>query len=304
MLPSGKVVDQSTIDRHSEEEAKWGRLPSDPFTGLEFTSHRKAILNVSLKARIEKFLVENSEHFKSVPRSLGSCRVRRSRNRHVSQIANLFQMQCSGHSAGGTVSTLLRHKKTATATLSSSENPTSLTVNHHPSSAKRQRLNENSDYHVSSDTMLSLQSFKGKQIPEKLLTMMASTATQTSATATASFTNASKCLAFTECGQEESVLPTGEYGNNIDHVLQQALQHITRFTQLPWRDVTAGKSDKKLSLDQDDACVKCQSTDYLYKLRNCGHLVCRRCLIPLMQQEYCLCNVSLKTGDVERFHKL
>lgn len=33
-LPFGKVVDQSTIDKHSEEEPKWGRMPPDLFTGL------------------------------------------------------------------------------------------------------------------------------------------------------------------------------------------------------------------------------------------------------------------------------
>lgn len=88
VLPSGKIVDQSTIDRHSEVEAKWGRLPSDPFTGLEFASHRKAILDLALKARIEKFLMENSEQFKTVPRTLGSSRVRRSKNRHASSFAS------------------------------------------------------------------------------------------------------------------------------------------------------------------------------------------------------------------------
>ncbi|TMW45367.1 hypothetical protein DOY81_009554 [Sarcophaga bullata] len=37
-----------------------GRLPSDPFTVLSLHRKRKALLNLALKARIEKFLMENS----------------------------------------------------------------------------------------------------------------------------------------------------------------------------------------------------------------------------------------------------
>ncbi|KAL5285207.1 UBOX5 family protein [Megaselia abdita] len=79
ILPSGKIVDQSTIDKHSLNEANWGRSPSDPFTGVAFARGRQPILNLDLKARIEKFLLENSEHFKNVPRVLG--KVRRSTKR-------------------------------------------------------------------------------------------------------------------------------------------------------------------------------------------------------------------------------
>lgn len=298
-------MDQSTIDRHSEEEAKWGRLPSDPFTGLEFTSHRKAILNVALKARIEKFLVENSEHFKTVPRSLGSSRVRRCRNRHASQIANLFQVQNSGTGVGGcgTVSSLLSHKKTATATLASSENFGSQTSH---SAAKRQRLSDQVGYHVSSQTMLTLHSLRDAEIPQKILTMMTSTATQTSATTTASFTNATKI--YTKRGQDEGSPTSNPYPKNIDRVLQQALHQISRFTQIPSRGVEGGSSGTdhgpESAVDLEEVCIKCQTSDYFYKIRSCGHLVCRQCLIGLTQLERCVCNMILKTGDVERFHKL
>ncbi|KAH8287319.1 hypothetical protein KR054_005800 [Drosophila jambulina] len=76
VLPSGKVVDQSTIDKHAEAESKWHRHPSDPFTGLEYNAQRKAVLNVELKARIEEFLLEHSGHFEAVSPSRGSSRLR------------------------------------------------------------------------------------------------------------------------------------------------------------------------------------------------------------------------------------
>jgi len=80
ILPSGKLVDQSTIDRHSQTEEKWGRLPSDPFTGQIFTKDRKPILNLILKSRIEEFLLKNShkKEIQSLPRVLGRPIKRRS----------------------------------------------------------------------------------------------------------------------------------------------------------------------------------------------------------------------------------
>lgn len=81
ILPSGKIVDQSTIDKHSLNEANWGRSPSDPFTGVPFTKGKQPILHLELKARIEKFLLENSEHFKNVPRVLGKVKKATKRER-------------------------------------------------------------------------------------------------------------------------------------------------------------------------------------------------------------------------------
>lgn len=64
-LPSGHTVDQSTIEKCINNDNSYGRLGTDPFTGLTFTNKRKPILNVALKSRIDMFLVENS-HRKEV----------------------------------------------------------------------------------------------------------------------------------------------------------------------------------------------------------------------------------------------
>lgn len=248
MLPSGKVVDQSTIDKHSEEEAKWGRLPSDPFTGLEYTSQRKAILNLALKARIEKFLMEHSEHFKSVPRSLGSSRMRR---RHASQFAS--HMCLPGSMSVGTYSTLsgvYKHQQrktkstvtaTATSAFSGSLSPIS------PPVAKRAR-HSYSAYGVSA-------------------TVTASSANQSPTTSSATGTTSS-----------------------IDQALQQALQKITRFTQV--------------SMPLQPSCINCRSGQFAYEIRTCRHLVCRECLVILSTAQQCVCKMSFQGADVERYHKL
>ncbi|KAJ8982125.1 hypothetical protein NQ317_002851 [Molorchus minor] len=72
-LPSGKTVDQSTLDKHIKNEISFGRRPCDPFTGIKFTDKIKPIMNVALKSRIDMFLLQNS-HMKeldNVKRTLG-----------------------------------------------------------------------------------------------------------------------------------------------------------------------------------------------------------------------------------------
>ncbi|XP_076395315.1 RING finger protein 37 isoform X2 [Megachile rotundata] len=73
LLPSGKIIDQTTLQKHEETEALWGRRLTDPFTGLPFSEDRKPVIANALKARIDKFLLENSnvEEIKRLPRVLG-----------------------------------------------------------------------------------------------------------------------------------------------------------------------------------------------------------------------------------------
>lgn len=73
VLPSGKVIDQSTLLKHEETEALWGRRLTDPFTGLPFSEERKPVIASGLKTKIDKFLLENgnAEEIKRLPRVLG-----------------------------------------------------------------------------------------------------------------------------------------------------------------------------------------------------------------------------------------
>lgn len=60
-LPSGSTVDKTTIEKFTENEASYGRQPSDPFTGLKFTESRKPVLNTALKSRIDMFLIKHAD---------------------------------------------------------------------------------------------------------------------------------------------------------------------------------------------------------------------------------------------------
>lgn len=60
LLPSGNSVDRTTLEKYTTEEAKYGRLASDPFTGIVFHGSKQPIPNTSLKSRIDEFLLHNS----------------------------------------------------------------------------------------------------------------------------------------------------------------------------------------------------------------------------------------------------
>ncbi|XP_055315694.1 RING finger protein 37 [Sitodiplosis mosellana] len=79
VLPSGKIIDNSTLLKHIEQGEKWGRVPSDPFTGQPFTDSRKPVLNVHLKAQIDSFLLKNCsmQSVATLPRTIGSITKRR-----------------------------------------------------------------------------------------------------------------------------------------------------------------------------------------------------------------------------------
>lgn len=74
ILPSGKVIDQSTLENYGENEALWGRPLSDPFTGILLNDNYKPIFAMQLKLKIDKFLSENSDNLeiKQLPRTLGT----------------------------------------------------------------------------------------------------------------------------------------------------------------------------------------------------------------------------------------
>ncbi|XP_068130892.1 RING finger protein 37 [Hyperolius riggenbachi] len=60
ILPSGKVVDQSTLDKCNQSEASWGRMPSDPFTGVPYSPQSQPLPHPSLKARVDYYLLQHS----------------------------------------------------------------------------------------------------------------------------------------------------------------------------------------------------------------------------------------------------
>lgn len=120
VLPSGKIIDSSTLVKHTENEEKWGRLPSDPFTGQPYTEARKPVLDVHLKSQIDSFLLKNCDmpEISMAARTVGSISKRRKlapayefENRRFKAIKTEFPSNTKNHSPQ------LTTVRTATATL-------------------------------------------------------------------------------------------------------------------------------------------------------------------------------------------
>ena len=71
LLPSGHNVDSTTLEKHNECERGWGRLASDPFTGISFSDNYRPLPNSSLKVRIDRFLLMSNLDVSSFGRTVG-----------------------------------------------------------------------------------------------------------------------------------------------------------------------------------------------------------------------------------------
>lgn len=61
VLPSGQVVDKTTLEKHAESEARFGRPPSDPFTGKTFRGKQLGpVFNAALKCRIDEYVLKRN----------------------------------------------------------------------------------------------------------------------------------------------------------------------------------------------------------------------------------------------------
>ncbi|KAJ8413965.1 hypothetical protein AAFF_G00065630 [Aldrovandia affinis] len=57
LLPSGAMVDSSTLEEYQRQEATWGRSPNDPFTGVPFSPDSQPLHCPQLKGRIDLFVL-------------------------------------------------------------------------------------------------------------------------------------------------------------------------------------------------------------------------------------------------------
>lgn len=93
VLPSGKYVDQSTIEKCIKHDEMYGRTPCDPFTGIPFTVTLKPMPVPELKGRIDSFLIKHAdnENVKCIPRAVG----KRSLSFYAERQTKIIKVHCS-----------------------------------------------------------------------------------------------------------------------------------------------------------------------------------------------------------------
>lgn len=58
-LPSGKMVDKTTLDTYLNVQRRNNEPEKDPFTSIQFSRSYKPLIDDALKSRVDKFLLEN-----------------------------------------------------------------------------------------------------------------------------------------------------------------------------------------------------------------------------------------------------
>lgn len=93
VLPSGKYVDRSTLEKCGAHDVMYGRTPCDPFTGIPFTDKLKPVQVPELKVRIDSFLIKNAdnENVKCLPRAVG----KRSFSFYTERQAKISKILCN-----------------------------------------------------------------------------------------------------------------------------------------------------------------------------------------------------------------
>ena len=62
LLPSGHLIDRTTLEKCISEDTRWCRLPRDPFTLESFTEMTQPVVAQQLKIRIDRFLSEHQNN--------------------------------------------------------------------------------------------------------------------------------------------------------------------------------------------------------------------------------------------------
>ena len=72
LLPSGHMVDRSTLDKTQEADLTYGRPPTDPFTGVPFSDIHQPKFHPHTKAQIDQFLSDCEAVKEGHGRTVGS----------------------------------------------------------------------------------------------------------------------------------------------------------------------------------------------------------------------------------------
>ena len=72
LLPSGHMVDRCTLDKTQEADLMFGRPPTDPFTGVPFSSAHQPRFRPHIKAQIDQFLSDHEAVGEGHGRTVGS----------------------------------------------------------------------------------------------------------------------------------------------------------------------------------------------------------------------------------------
>jgi U-box domain-containing protein 5 len=256
-LPSGKVIDQTTLEKHEQNEAIWGRPLSDPFTCIPFNENHKPVMATALKSRIDKFLLDNSNmnEIKNIPRVLGR------------------------------------------------ESSSALAGNRRIIEVSKSTLNNNLLKRTVEDTQLNIckqvinSDSQGAKRHCHQLPAIVTCRKQSTANANKRLKQIVKNLSSSKSvhnnshtnKNDKSEVPVTDIDNSLDNNVRILLSNMKRFN-----------TPEKVELHISSNC-KCCNNSTFYRLP-CNHVICRKVLLSVENNQCKSCGLSYKSSDVERVH--
>ena len=257
LLPSGKIVDQSTLQKHEETEALWGRRLTDPFTGIPFSEDRKPVIASALKMRIDKFLLENSnsEEIKKLPRVLGRATPSTVTEAKISEIPK-YLLKENISNGSNDVKPKLHYSTTNAQQNKKFCHKLPAAVMSHKQTAstvvkptkRRKTIDSSVQIHENSET------------PARN----------------------DNCTEVVDLNINNTT--------NVD--VSAILANLKRF------DSVAEKND---AVTKINSCACC--TDGVFYQLPCKHVLCRKVLISIQNNQCTSCSMSYKNGEVKRLHE-
>lgn len=251
VLPCGQIIDQTTLEKHGENEAIWGRPLSDPFTGLRFIDDRRPVMASALKSRIDKFLMDNSNQneIKNMPRVLGRDPTSIiAGDRRIIEIPKFV---------------LNRNLKRTAEDIKSNTN--------------KQTTNNN------------MQPIK-KYCHKLPIAIMPKRPTASAIIKPRHLTNVSTSSKLTDGNFQNHKDDELANDNFLDNNFKTLLSNMKRFT-----------TPEKVELHKISNKCECCNNSIFYKLP-CKHVVCRKILLSIENNQCKFCGFSYKSCEIERIY--
>lgn len=271
ILPCGKIIDRFTLEKHNETESHWGRSPSDPFTGILFSETNKPVIADDLKARIDKFLCDNSNEtlLMNVPRTVGR------KTSNCPEVYNDIKQRdyenCDGlsrHSYGKpSHDSSHRNCGSGSDSADSRNHEKGRNVNGYVLSAF-----ENMQCNI--DTKSNEPKATQKEIQLRRCNLV------------------SKNVKFFPYAQNTTLSHEEISQRSLDNLLKSTLSSLPSLCQ----------TSRKGNVTEN--CITCKGSNNLFQMP-CVHVVCRSCLVNMVNKKQLKCadcEVMFKASDVRRVH--
>lgn len=277
ILPSGKIIDKSTLDKYLEIELKWNRLPNDPFTHVKFSQHQKPVQALQLKSRIDKFILLNSNNstVDKFPRTFQNAHSKSGRENLLFKMLE-NKVLCSSSPVKNNFVDKSKRENIQNKTEKKTGSP----------ELKRRKLCSNAHLKINSSTSST---FQNQTMKEK------------------DPSNESNNFLIDSEEKFQDVIDLTEHvdkGNaglkeeDLEKQIQDTLKNLPSFIV-----DSSNESNKQNDSITNKGCFKCNQDCLLYKLIKCSHYICRPCLVTSKEGICTFCNVGFSSCDVIRIFK-